>query len=201
MDWSAALPTFYNDWSGEYADRFCNELDEKPMDRELLRAFARRMGTRPVLDLGCGPGHIGAFVDNLGPTVTGMDISPGMVSLARQRYPTRKFLVGSFYDLETTEPYQGIIAFYSLIHAEPDRLVEVLERVRVALCRGGELLASFHEGKGFATREDIRFHFIDANRLTASLRLAGFRDVEVKVRASYPIEAGEHRRLYVTALA
>lgn len=47
--------------AGKHEDRFLDELAGKPRDRELLDAFAVSVGD-PVLDIGCGPGQIGAYV-------------------------------------------------------------------------------------------------------------------------------------------
>jgi SAM-dependent methyltransferase len=43
-----------------------------------------------VLDIGCGKGHLVAEF----PAGVGVDVSPGMVSAARKRYPTRHFVQG-----------------------------------------------------------------------------------------------------------
>jgi hypothetical protein len=57
----------YDKVASAYAATFLHELDHKPFDREILTRFAAatRRGSHeghPVCDLGCGPGHIGAFL-------------------------------------------------------------------------------------------------------------------------------------------
>src|SRR3954451_7004191 len=61
-----------------------DELDGKPRDRELLAAFSKSVGD-PVLEIGCGPGQIGAFVRERGRRVIGADLSTEMAGLARGR--------------------------------------------------------------------------------------------------------------------
>ncbi|MGW0595203.1 class I SAM-dependent methyltransferase, partial [Streptosporangium sp. NPDC002607] len=68
------------------------------MDRAILGAFAEVVnagGDGQVADLGCGPGHITAYLDGLGLAVVGVDASPAMIELARQAYPGLRFDVGS----------------------------------------------------------------------------------------------------------
>ena len=55
----------YDTVSGKYEDRFLDEFRDKPHDRELLAVFADS-ATDPVVEIGCGPGQIGAFVGRAG---------------------------------------------------------------------------------------------------------------------------------------
>ena len=64
-EWSDPVAT-YDLVAPRYAERFVGELDHKPFDRALLERFAARWrpvaADLPVCDLGCGPGHIGAYL-------------------------------------------------------------------------------------------------------------------------------------------
>jgi len=74
----------YDRVAGAYAERYFTELERKPFDRELLDRFAADLrGRGPVCDLGCGPGHVGRYLAERGVEVIGVDLSPGMVALAR----------------------------------------------------------------------------------------------------------------------
>jgi trans-aconitate methyltransferase len=56
----------YDRLAEEYARRLFGELQHKPLDRELLTRFAHRVGNgRLVCDLGCGPGHVTRFLNDL----------------------------------------------------------------------------------------------------------------------------------------
>ena len=67
-----------------YAGKFSDELSRKPLDREWLERFARDCPRGRVLDIGCGPGHVGRFLADRGLDVTGIDLSPAMVDVARR---------------------------------------------------------------------------------------------------------------------
>src|SRR5690242_14421567 len=90
----------YDTVARRYADEISRELVAKPVDRALYALFAELVGTgEPVGDVGCGPGHVAAYLAGLGLRPTGVDLSPVMIEVARERYPALDFLVGSFAEL------------------------------------------------------------------------------------------------------
>jgi 2-polyprenyl-3-methyl-5-hydroxy-6-metoxy-1,4-benzoquinol methylase len=59
-------------------------------DRGVLATFAELVGADgggPVVDAGCGPGRIMDHLASLGVSVRGIDLSPRMVGVARERHP------------------------------------------------------------------------------------------------------------------
>jgi SAM-dependent methyltransferase len=48
-----------------------------------------------VCDMGCGPGHVSRYLHDAGATVSGLDLSPRMVEIARQLNPDLSFLLGN----------------------------------------------------------------------------------------------------------
>ena len=76
-----------------------DELIGKPFDVWLLERIADLAGTNPIVDVGCGPGHITAFLADTGAQVSGVDLSPGMVEVARREYPDLDFAVGNLFQL------------------------------------------------------------------------------------------------------
>jgi hypothetical protein len=53
----------YDQLSDEYARRLFNELQNKPLDRQLLGRFAvETAGRGKVCDLGCGPGQVARYL-------------------------------------------------------------------------------------------------------------------------------------------
>jgi SAM-dependent methyltransferase len=85
-----AARTAYDAIAAVYADRFQDTLEDRPVERGLLIAFAelaRRGPAGPVADLGCGPGHIAAHLHGLGLPVLGVDQSAGMLAVGRAPTP------------------------------------------------------------------------------------------------------------------
>src|SRR5579871_1948445 len=78
----------YDAVAEEYLERFRNELAGKPLDRALLACFAEEAGDgAPVADLGCGPGHVAAWLAGRGVASVGIDLSPAMIAAGRRDYP------------------------------------------------------------------------------------------------------------------
>ena len=89
------------DWDAESVT-FDEEPDHGLRDPVVREAWAARLRTwlperaADVLDLGCGTGSLSLLASGWGHRVTGVDLSPGMVGLARAKLAGRDavFLVG-----------------------------------------------------------------------------------------------------------
>jgi len=72
-----------------------------------------------VLDLGCGPGFpVAAQLHAYGLKVTGVDSSPTMISLCRQRLPDQEWIVGDMRNLSLDRRFGGILAWDSFFHLD-----------------------------------------------------------------------------------
>ena len=133
-----------------YAERFRDELAAKPLDRAMLAGFAelvRAAGARPVADIGCGTGRVTAHLNDLGLPVFGIDLSPGMVAVARRSYPGLRFDVGSMLALDLPDAaLGGVLAWYSVIHLPDERLPEAFAEFCRVLAPGGLVLLAFQAG-------------------------------------------------------
>jgi SAM-dependent methyltransferase len=139
------LPDSYERLAGRYEERFLDELDAKPRDRELLTAFAAACED-PVVELGCGPGQIGAFVAAHGRRVVGLDRSPAMARLAAAR--SDGALVADLRRPPLADAaVGGLLAFYSLIHVPRPEVPAAFAGLARVLRPGGRLLLSAHEGE------------------------------------------------------
>jgi ubiquinone/menaquinone biosynthesis C-methylase UbiE len=193
----------YDAVAGEHEARFLDELDAKPRDRELLAAFASAVGD-PVLEVGCGPGQVGAFVRRLGRRVCGLDLSPAMASLARRRLDAAT--TGDMRSLPFGDAtFGGLVAFYSLIHVERSELGAVLREFHRVLAPGGRALFSAHEGDGELAIDEflgepvpMMVTLFGLDELVAAGRGAGIEVTLAERRLPYPSEH-ETVRLYVEA--
>ncbi|MFJ3906494.1 class I SAM-dependent methyltransferase [Streptomyces sp. NPDC090025] len=198
----------YDTVAGEYRARIGDELAGKPLDRALLGALAEEAGAgAAVADLGCGPGHVAAWLAGRGAgTVVGVDLSPAMVALGRESYPEVEFRTGNLLRLPARDgEFDAAVALYSLIHLGPGELLPALTEIRRVLRPGGRLLVSFHIGsethhldQWWGHSVDIDFHYLEPAAVADALRAAGFRIEAELERAPYPHEA-ETRRGYLLA--
>jgi 2-polyprenyl-3-methyl-5-hydroxy-6-metoxy-1,4-benzoquinol methylase len=84
-----------------------------------------------VLDIGCGPGQLAAFLRDRGVTnYVGIDFSPKRIEWARAAVPEVRFEVADVYESDLLErvPYNVVICTEFLEHV--DRDVDVTARIR-----------------------------------------------------------------------
>ena len=87
------------------------------LDRALLKGLVELVGAGTIADVGCGPGHVTRFLAKQHPGVVGVDLSPGMISVAHKRAPELSFTVGSMLRLPAPDAaWAGAVALYSIIH-------------------------------------------------------------------------------------
>jgi SAM-dependent methyltransferase len=140
--------TAYDTVADAYAEHHQDVLGAIPWDRAVLGTFAELVGASgPVADLGCGPGRLTGHLASLGLDVFGVDLSPGMVGVARRAHPGLRFEVGSMAALDLEDGcLAGALAWYSLIHTPPERLAPVVAELARVLAPGGRLLTAFQVG-------------------------------------------------------
>jgi ubiquinone/menaquinone biosynthesis C-methylase UbiE len=149
-DWLADTRTSYDTVAASYAELTRHLLDETPVERAVLVLFAdlvHAQGGGLVADVGCGTGRITGHLRTLGVDAFGIDLSPGMIDVARRDHPGVRFDVGSMTDLALADAsVAGLVAWYSLIHIPDAEISSVLAHFRRVLRPGGPLLLSFHVG-------------------------------------------------------
>ncbi len=230
-EYIAATRTSYDAVAAAYADQLSDELRRKPLDRALLTAFAEqlhaaipaqasaadpghahaaRTGWARVWDVGCGPGHVTAFLAGLGLDAAGIDLSGQMVAQARARHPDLEFSTGSMTALPAPDgSWDGLVSFYALIHMLEDADVRTaLAEFRRVLADGGLLLLAVHAGEEvrhseewFGAPVDVSFRFFDPGWLSAELDRAGFTVEALTRRQPYPGAEVATERAYFLARA
>ncbi|UJW28539.1 methyltransferase domain-containing protein [Saccharothrix sp. AJ9571] len=138
----------YDTVAESYAESLRDDLAASPWDRAMLTTFAELVGTTgPVGDLGCGPGRLTGYLASLGLDVFGVDLSSGMVAVAKRSHPALRFEVGSLLALDLDDgSLAGALAWYSLIHTPPEQLPRVAAELARVLVPGGVLLTAFQVG-------------------------------------------------------
>ena len=200
----------YDSVARAYADELAAELDHKPLDRHLLNRFAEETAARGlVADLGCGPGHVTAYLRDRGVQMLGVDLSPEMIRVAAERHPGIDFRVGDMAALDLPDAsLAGAIAFYAIVHFEPDELAMVFREMRRVLRPGSLLLISFHIGDEVLHRDELfgasvslDFRFLVPERIAEALRSARLAVVERAEREPYEGAEYPSRRCYLLARA
>ncbi len=142
----------YDAVAESYAAHFRDELAARPLERALLAWFAELVqatAAGPVADIGCGTGRVTAHLHELGAPVFGIDLSEGMLAVARRSNPGIQFQAGSMLALDLPDgALGGILAWYSVVHIPRERLPEVFAGFCRVLAPGGLLLLAFQAGDG-----------------------------------------------------
>lgn len=145
-------------------------------DRDLIQAWAIAR-TGPILDVGCGPGHWAGWLHGQGLDIEGIDPVPTFIERARQNHPDVRFRVGRAEELGVdNSSLGGILAWYSLIHTDPDLLGDTFSEFARAVCPGGGLCVGFFAGPHLAPFEHpvSKAYFWPASRLADVIERAGF---------------------------
>ena len=156
--------TAYDAVAVEYAELHRDELSKVPLDRVMLDLFAALVRARggPVTDVGCGTGRATGYLAGLGVDVSGVDLSPGMLDVARSAFPDLSFREGSMTALDLPDASQaGISAVYSIIHVPLDLLAGVFASFRRALVPGGEVMVVFQVGEEPRHMEQVLGHPVE----------------------------------------
>ncbi|UQI46588.1 class I SAM-dependent methyltransferase [Streptomyces sp. HU2014] len=199
--YDAAAPT--------YARLFRDTLRDSPLDRAILGVFAevvRASGNSQVADLGCGPGHITAHLDELGLAAFGVDASPSMIELARQAHPDLRFDVGSMAALDIADgALGGVLSRWSVIHTPPRELPVILAEFHRVLAPGGHLLIGFSASDGPSQPTQVFDHTVAPayrwwpDHLAAMLRESGLGEVARMVREPQPTDRRQFQEVHLLA--
>ncbi|APE22395.1 MULTISPECIES: class I SAM-dependent methyltransferase [Streptomyces] len=147
----------YDRVADNYADMVVTtgigDIRRHPWHKASIDAFADAVGgLGPVLDVGCGPGTVTAYLAERGLDVSGVDLSPRMIENARRLHPQCRFDVASATDLDLAEAsLGGVLGWWSLFNLPRDVLPQVLARFARALKPGGHFITATHVGD-----EDVR---------------------------------------------
>jgi len=202
-----ALRAGYATVATAYREHLANELAGKPLDRALLDAFAERCAGGTIVDVGCGPGHVAAYLASRGARVEGIDLSPQMIAEATAAYPGIAFREADMFALPYADgTLRGIVGLYAIVHLRTAELAAPLRELCRVLAPNGLVLVAFHAGTdtvhveelfGCATSLDFYFHAPEA--VTAALVEAGFA-LEARLdREPYPDAEYPSRRTYLLA--
>lgn len=176
---------------------------------QFLDAFATAVGGGRVVDLGCGPGHVGGYLRGRGANVSGLDLSPGMVEQAWRLFPALAFQVGDMLNLPFDDAsLEGVVSFYSIVNFDEDQTDRAFAEMARVLRPGGLAALAFHIGTDVVHRDEwfgevvnIDFSYHDPEVVVGQLEGAGFAIESRDERDPYPppIEF-QSRRCYIVAM-
>ena len=125
----------YERWYATPAGQAHDRVQKDDVRRLLRPASAGQT----LLDVGCGTGHWSSFLAGMGYQVTGVDIAPEMIEVARAKVPECSFQVADAHDLPFDDGTFDAVAAMATLEFLPDPAAALGEMVRCAR-KGGLLL-------------------------------------------------------------
>ncbi|WP_406049928.1 class I SAM-dependent methyltransferase [Kribbella sp. NBC_00889] len=143
-DHLADIRTSYDTVAVSYAELV---QEGPPFEAPTLDLFGKLAEGGPVLDVGCGPGRVVGLLADRGLPVIGIDLSPGMIDVARRDHPGLDYRVGSMTALDLPDgELGGVVSWWSVIHLPRDVVPQAFAEFHRVLRPGGVLLMGFHVG-------------------------------------------------------
>ncbi len=166
------VKTYYDGIAQDYERLVKSQDDRKqfPYDgyKHILRTVAEEMMTissddesiKHILDAGIGTGYLYEFYPTNQSEITGIDLSPNMLDLARKRVPKGLFLEANINnglpDCITRKQYDVIVSTYMCEHLNHTHLMRFIERVLPLLKPFGKLLIAGPIFYDFTTKKSFQ---------------------------------------------
>ncbi|MFV0307199.1 MAG: class I SAM-dependent methyltransferase [Desertimonas sp.] len=106
-----------------------------------------------ILDAGCGPGRLGAVLDQRGHTVVGVDADPKLIAAAEIDHPGPRWLVADLAELDlpaigVPERFDAaVLAGNVMVFLAPGTEADVLRRVAAHVVADGPIVVGFHTNR------------------------------------------------------
>lgn len=157
--------------------------DRSMFERPWLDRIRAEMPDGPVLDLGCGGGDpVARYFIDAGRAVTGVDVAPAMLDLARARWPDQTWVRADMRSLDLGQRFAALIAFNSFFHLTAEDQPPMFARFAAHLRPGGVLWFSAGPGAGEVTGtvagQTVYHASLGPEDYRAHLARAGFEAVE-----------------------
>jgi SAM-dependent methyltransferase len=136
-----------------------------------------------ILDIGCGFGEpIASYLVDKGFAIAGVDSSPTLIGICRERFPNRSWNVADMRELALERTFDGLLAWDSFFHLDHDdqrRMFPIFKRhaspgAALMFTSGGshgEAIGSYHD-------EPLYHASLAPEEYLALLTASGFRVVE-----------------------
>lgn len=168
----------YDDIADEYTMDFFHDTS----DNKYIDIFLESLEGLRVLDVGCGNGRDCKYILQKGFDVSGIDMSYGMLKIAKDKVPNVKFEMVDMTDIRYPDnSYDGIISNCSLFHVPIEELPKTLDSFRRILKPNGKLLLILQEGNGETMVEEpyrkgvyIYVNYFSTNQIKNLLQKHGF---------------------------
>jgi 2-polyprenyl-3-methyl-5-hydroxy-6-metoxy-1,4-benzoquinol methylase len=155
-----------------------------PFEKRWLDRFLRLLPPEPtILDVGCGMGEpIGTYLMSCGARLTGIDSSPSLIAMCRDRFADHQWIVEDMRTLDLGTQFDGVLAWHSFFHLSPEDQESMIARFAAHTKPGGALMFTSGWSRGHVIAEwqgEPLYHgSLDTEEYRDLLTQAGFRIVK-----------------------
>jgi cyclopropane fatty-acyl-phospholipid synthase-like methyltransferase len=140
-----------------------------------------------ILDLGCGSGEpIARYLIERGLRIAGVDSSPSLVALCRERFPDQEWIVADMRALDLSRRFGGLIAWHSLFHLAQADQRALFPRFAAHAAAGAVLMftSGWEDGESIGEWQgEPLFHAsLASDEYESLLRANGFETLEMRAR-------------------
>ncbi|MFT3715784.1 MAG: class I SAM-dependent methyltransferase [Gordonia sp. (in: high G+C Gram-positive bacteria)] len=174
--WLTDTKPGHSEWYIERFRTMARNGDDLDGEARFIDAMVPRRAR--ILDAGCGPGRVGAYLYGVGHQVVGVDVDPKLIAAARQDHPGPTWLVDDLAVLDLAAagedaPFDAIVcAGNVMVFVAPGTETRVLTNLAALLKDDAPLVVGFHTDRELSL-DDFDAGAADAG-LHLDLRLAGW---------------------------
>lgn len=175
-----------------YSDVFCKVYNEfgwnyypEAFGEQLLKWLAEQnLHPKTALDLACGTGILCRILQDALITARGMDLSPGMIAIARKENPDIPFDVADMVTYRPGETFDLVTCTGDAVNHIPDLsdVEAIFHNVHSFLKPGGYFVFDMLDEKEVSTSEPFEMDFSDTVRVWFQMTRPGEKQVALEVR-------------------
>ena len=183
----------------EFADEFVRGFMNMEGYSDSINAFCNLIvpGKPRILELGCGPGNVTRLLKARFPEaqITGIDLAPKMIEIARKQLPEVDFRVMDVRDiLSLPDTFDAVMCSFCLPFLSKAGAFDLITKCAEKLNPGGVLYVSTMEGDesdagfeptSFSAGSEIYFNYHSQQDLKHAFAASGFEIVHFKLQ-DYP---------------
>jgi ubiquinone/menaquinone biosynthesis C-methylase UbiE len=167
------------EWYDKNAAYYANSIKSVTPTGDIDMFLRYTIKTPYVLEAGCGPGRETKIFRDKKVNTVGVDVSEGLLQIARKENPTAEFIIADFKKLPfDDETFDGVFARASLVHCESikDAIASLREFYRV-LKNSGTVFIAVKQRQGDVTTEVVSDVIAQEGRFFRYYSLAELKDL------------------------
>jgi len=172
------------------ADRYNQEFGDDMSDKEYVDKFLEFVEKGKILDVGCGVGNLTKYINDNGFDVIGIDLSQGMLNIAKERFKDIDFKIMDMTNIELPKnSFDALFVAYSLFYLPSDKIEGTISGFVELLKEKGKIMFILQEGEGdiiidepFYPNKKLYINYFTKEEISNLLESFGFKILYLDTR-------------------